>query len=52
VALHVEYELPPVVGKLAAPVLRRINEHEAETMLQNLKKRLETGQVPVLRKED
>lgn len=41
VTLDVEYELPSVFGWLAAPFLRRLNEHEAETMLSNLKARLE-----------
>lgn len=42
VALEVEYELPlAILGRLAAPFLRRINEREAETMLTNLKDHLE-----------
>ncbi len=42
VTLEVDYELPvPVLGRLAAPILRRVNEREAETMLHNLKERLE-----------
>lgn len=41
VVLDVEYELPSIFGWLAAPFLRRLNEHEAETMLANLKARLE-----------
>lgn len=41
VALDVEYELPALFGWLAAPFLRRLNEREAETMLSNLRVRLE-----------
>jgi uncharacterized protein YndB with AHSA1/START domain len=37
------YELPiPFLGRLTAPILRRLNEHEADTLLRNLKARLET----------
>jgi uncharacterized membrane protein len=43
VSLDVEYEFPvPLLGRLAAPFLRRLNEREAETMLTNLKERLES----------
>ncbi len=43
VVLEVEYEMPiPVLGRLAAPFLRRVNEHDGETLLKNLKARLET----------
>lgn len=42
VTMEVEYELPiPLFGRLAAPFLRRLNEREAETLLANLKARLE-----------
>jgi carbon monoxide dehydrogenase subunit G len=41
VTLDVDYDLPKILGKLAAPVLRRINEREAETLLGNLKTRME-----------
>ncbi len=45
VSLEIEYELPvPVFGRLAAPFLRRLNEREAETMLGNLKERLESAE--------
>ncbi|BDG01342.1 SRPBCC family protein [Anaeromyxobacter oryzae] len=45
VALAIEYELPvPVFGRLAAPFLRRVNEREAETLLRNLKERLEAAE--------
>lgn len=42
--LEVEYELPGPFGALAAPVLRRINEREAELLVRNLKERMETAQ--------
>ncbi len=43
---EVEYELPPnLLTRLAAPFVRRINEHEAETCMQNLKARMETPEV-------
>jgi uncharacterized protein YndB with AHSA1/START domain len=45
VTLLVDYELPiPLLGRLAAPFLRRVNEREAETMLENLKERMETSE--------
>ena len=40
VALEVDYE-SPIPGKLADRLLRRLNEREAETLLQNLKSTLE-----------
>ncbi len=43
VQLDIEYEPPfAVLGLFAAPFLRRINEREAETLLANLKERMET----------
>jgi len=42
VAVSVDYTVPSaVLGKLAAPVLHKINEQEAETVLANLKARME-----------
>lgn len=42
VRLEVEYTPPnAVLGKIAAPILDRINEHEAEAVLKNLKAMLE-----------
>lgn len=42
VSLDVEYSIPgKLLEKLAEPLVRRINEHEARTMLQNLKVRME-----------
>lgn len=42
VAVSVDYTVPnAILGKLAAPVLHKINEQEAETVLTNLKARLE-----------
>ncbi len=39
---EVEYEMPgALLGRLAAPFLRRLNDREAETMAQNTKERLE-----------
>ena len=38
-----EYEIPPkLLGKLSEPFLRKLNEREAETVLANLKDRLES----------
>ena len=43
---EVEYELPAsLLSRLAAPFLRRINEHEADACVQNLKVRMETPEV-------
>jgi uncharacterized protein YndB with AHSA1/START domain len=43
---EVEYELPPsLLTRLAAPFVRRINEHEADLCVQNLKLRMETPDV-------
>ena len=40
--LEVEYQLPGMLlGRLAAPFLRRLNEREADTMVANLKERME-----------
>lgn len=39
--LEVDYE-SPVPGRLAERVVGRVNEHEAETLLKNLKAKLET----------
>jgi carbon monoxide dehydrogenase subunit G len=40
----VDYELPlALLGRLAAPFLRHLNEREAETLLENLKERLEAS---------
>lgn len=42
VRLDIEYEPPfAVLGMLAAPFLRRLNEREAQTLLENLKVRME-----------
>lgn len=43
VTLEVDYEVP-VFGKLLEGVVGRRNEREAETMLQNLKRKLEPSQ--------
>lgn len=41
-SLEIEYSIPgKLLEKLAEPLVRRINEHEARTLLQNLKARLE-----------
>ncbi len=42
--MEVEYTIPSsLLEKLAGPVIERLNEHEAEALLQNLKTRLEVG---------
>jgi uncharacterized protein YndB with AHSA1/START domain len=44
VAVEVDYTLPnAVLDKFAEPFLRRLNEREAETVLENLKLRMELG---------
>lgn len=43
-ALEVEYEMPgKLLGRLAAPFLRRLNEREADTFVHNLKERMEVS---------
>jgi uncharacterized protein YndB with AHSA1/START domain len=43
---EVEYELPAnLLTRLAAPFVRRVNEHEADACMQNLKVRMETPEV-------
>ncbi len=49
VALEIAYEIPAIVGWVAGGLLRAANEREADTMLANLKTRLETGVAPVRR---
>jgi uncharacterized protein YndB with AHSA1/START domain len=45
VALEVEYETPgQLLGRLAAPFLRRLNEREADSLVHNLKERMEAGE--------
>lgn len=42
VDMECKYSVPvPLVGKMAEKILRKINEHEAETTLANLKARME-----------
>ncbi|MEJ5309097.1 MAG: SRPBCC family protein [Anaerolineae bacterium] len=42
VTVNVDYSVPnAILGKLAAPVLHKINEQEAETVLANLKAHME-----------
>ena len=42
---EVEYELPAnLLSRLAAPFLRRLNEHEADACVENLKARMEMPQ--------
>lgn len=44
VTVEVDYTLPShVLDKFAEPFLRRLNEREAETLLENLKARMELG---------
>jgi uncharacterized protein YndB with AHSA1/START domain len=43
--LEIEYEMPgQLLGRLAAPFLRRLNEREADTLVHNLKERMEAGE--------
>lgn len=42
--LEIEYELPGPFGALAAPVLRRLNEREADVLVRNLKERVEVAE--------
>ncbi len=43
-ALEIEYEMPGnLLGRLAAPFLRRLNEREADTLVHNLKERMEVS---------
>lgn len=45
VTLEVDYQPPKgLFGRLVAPLLGRINERDAETLLRNLKRRLEPAQ--------
>ena len=45
-ALEVEYEMPgKLLGRLAAPFLRRVNERDADTLIHNLKERMEAVEV-------
>jgi hypothetical protein len=42
VTVEAEYAIPvPVLGRLAEPIVAKINEHEAEVLLKNLKARME-----------
>jgi uncharacterized membrane protein len=42
VTVNVDYTIPgAVLGKLAEPIIHKMNEHEAETVLANLKARME-----------
>jgi uncharacterized membrane protein len=50
VKLEITYEIPALLRMIASPVLRVMNEHEAETLLANLKARLESGVAPVQRR--
>lgn len=45
--MKVDYEIPgKALGKLAEPIVRKINEHEADTLTQNLKVRMEMSSAP------
>jgi uncharacterized membrane protein len=42
-----EYEIPgQLLSRLAEPLIRKINEHEADVLTQNLKARMELTQAP------
>jgi uncharacterized membrane protein len=43
--VDVEYEIPSALGRLATPFVTKINENSAETLLANLKARMESEQV-------
>ncbi len=46
VALEIDYEVPiPLLGRLAEAVLVKINEREVETLLANLRDRMEAAEV-------
>jgi carbon monoxide dehydrogenase subunit G len=49
VRLDVEYDVPGLLRLVAGAILRALNEREAETLLANLKSRIETGIPPVRR---
>ena len=52
VGLEVEYELPlPLLGRLAAPFLKKLNDREADTMLTNLKDHIEISRLSVVQPE-
>ena len=41
-SVEIEYKIPiPLIGKLAETVIVKQNEHEADTLLKNLKDRME-----------
>ena len=46
VTLEIEYEIPSkLLGHLAAPIVRRLNERDGNTLVENLKVRMETPEV-------
>ena len=48
VTVEIDYEIPgAVLGRLAEPFIRKLNEREADTLLVNLKTRLEEGELRV-----
>jgi uncharacterized protein YndB with AHSA1/START domain len=49
VTLEVEYGVPRILRVVAGRILQALNEREAETLLLNLKARIETGVPPVNR---
>lgn len=49
VTLDIDYDVPGALRLVAGPILRALNEREAETLLANLKARIETGVPPVAR---
>jgi len=53
VTMEVEYTMPgKLLGKLAGPFLEKVNEREAETLLGNLKHRMEAGEAAIAGKEE
>jgi uncharacterized protein YndB with AHSA1/START domain len=45
-SLEVEYEIPKtLLARLATPLLRRLNERDGDTLVHNLKERMEMGEL-------
>jgi carbon monoxide dehydrogenase subunit G len=45
VTLEIEYEIPgKLLGHLAAPIVRRLNERDGNTLVENLKERMEIAE--------
>jgi hypothetical protein len=45
VTLEIEYEIPgKLLGHLAAPIVRKLNERDGNTLVDNLKERMEVAE--------